>query len=169
MGVHVSTGQAVLRLLIAFGLTYAIGFERELRGSSAGNRTFSLVGLVGAISGLFAVSFNAATAFSGVLTGVGFVGAAVTAHIAGRDGGLVRGLTTATSILAAAAIGGACGAGLKTEAAFVAALVLLSLELRWIPVFKYLDANVWAGRVRSENKVGGLATLPGNESPDTAT
>ena len=165
---HVSDGQAVLRLVVAFALTYVIGFERELRGSSAGNRTFSLVGLAGALAGLYAVSYGAATAFSGVITGVGFIGAAVTVHVAGRDGGLVRGLTTATTILASATIGAACGAGLLLPATVAGVMVLASLEIRWTPGLKWLDANAWASRVRSETPSGALATEPGDDPPVNA-
>jgi len=44
----------VARLLLAFALTYVLGFERELRGSPAGDRTFSLIGVAGAVIGLLA-------------------------------------------------------------------------------------------------------------------
>ncbi|HEX8434600.1 MAG TPA: MgtC/SapB family protein, partial [Archangium sp.] len=36
---------AVLRLLLAFGLSFALGLERELRGQDAGLRTHILVSL----------------------------------------------------------------------------------------------------------------------------
>ncbi len=44
--------EGVLRLAVTFGLTFVLGFERQLRGSPAGNRTFSLIGLGAAVIGL---------------------------------------------------------------------------------------------------------------------
>lgn len=41
---------SIIRLLVTFGLTFALGFERQLRGSPAGNRTFSLIGLGAALT-----------------------------------------------------------------------------------------------------------------------
>jgi len=41
----------LLRILTAFGLTFALGFEREIRGSAAGDRTFSLLGVGTAVIG----------------------------------------------------------------------------------------------------------------------
>jgi uncharacterized membrane protein YhiD involved in acid resistance len=39
----------IVRVLVAFALTYVLGFERELRGSAAGDRTFSLVGVASSV------------------------------------------------------------------------------------------------------------------------
>jgi hypothetical protein len=36
-----STAGLLVRVVVAFALTYVLGYERELRGSPAGDRTFS--------------------------------------------------------------------------------------------------------------------------------
>jgi uncharacterized membrane protein YhiD involved in acid resistance len=45
------TTTLLVRLMVAFALTFALGFERELRGSLAGDRTFSLIGIASAVLG----------------------------------------------------------------------------------------------------------------------
>ncbi|MBV8985981.1 MAG: MgtC/SapB family protein, partial [Acidimicrobiia bacterium] len=39
-----SDATLALRIGVGFALAFAIGYERELRGSAAGDRTFALVG-----------------------------------------------------------------------------------------------------------------------------
>jgi len=46
-----STTTLLVRVLVAFALTFVLGFERELRGSPAGDRTFSLIGTASAVLG----------------------------------------------------------------------------------------------------------------------
>jgi len=70
----VSETEGVLRLVVTFGLTFVLGFERQLRGSPAGNRTFSLIGLGAAVIGLLSES-AAPNALAGAVTGIGFIGA----------------------------------------------------------------------------------------------
>lgn len=61
------------RVALACAFAFAFGFERRLRGSPAGNRTFVLIGGTGA-----AVTSVAGTtspqAVAGILTGIGFIG-----------------------------------------------------------------------------------------------
>ena len=35
------------RVALGFGLTFVVGFERELRGGPAGDRTYALIGTAG--------------------------------------------------------------------------------------------------------------------------
>jgi putative Mg2+ transporter-C (MgtC) family protein len=56
------------RIAVAFGLSFAVGFEREVRGGAAGDRTFALIGTAAAAIGAIAVARNA---IAGVVTGVG--------------------------------------------------------------------------------------------------
>src|SRR6478752_3120535 len=82
------------RMLTALGLTYLIGFERELRGSPAGDRTFALIGLGSAVIGYLALN-HAPNALAGVVTGIGFIGAGVIIHGAtSKDDSMIRGVTT---------------------------------------------------------------------------
>jgi len=96
------TGEAALvaRVLTAFALAFVIGFERRLRGSPAGDRTFALVGT--GTAALTAVTFKTSPqAVAGAITGIGFIGAGIVFH--GRDD-LVKGLTTAAGIFTTAAL-----------------------------------------------------------------
>src|SRR5438128_5460126 len=89
------------RIALGFILAYLLGFEREIRGSPAGDRTFSLVGAASAA--ITAVAYRSSPqAVAGVVTGVGFIGAGVVFH---SEGGAIKGITTAATIFAAAAIG----------------------------------------------------------------
>jgi putative Mg2+ transporter-C (MgtC) family protein len=66
----------VVHFLVAVALTYALGFERDLRGASAGDRVFALIGAAAGLVGVFAVT-GTPTALQGVLTGIGFIGGGV--------------------------------------------------------------------------------------------
>lgn len=151
------------RLLLAFGLTYVLGFEREVRGSSAGDRTFSMIGVAGAMIGIFA-GLNAPTALAGAVTGVGFIGAgllfrqvpptatATRDKNAANKAAVLHGVTTAAAIVAAAMIGAAAGEGLPQVAIAGTVLVLLSLELRYIPGLRVLDARRWYNYFRNDDE-----------------
>jgi putative Mg2+ transporter-C (MgtC) family protein len=61
------------RVVVAFVLSFAVGFERELRGSAAGDRTYALVG-TGAAA-ITAVTLTVSPqAVAGAITGIGFLG-----------------------------------------------------------------------------------------------
>lgn len=151
------------RLALAFGLTFALGFERELRGSAAGDRTFALIGIAGAVIGIFA-AHNAPTALAGAVTGVGFIGAGLLFRqnlppgATGREGrtagqlATLHGVTTAAAILSAAVIGASAGEGLPLVAIGATVFVLLALELRYIPFLRILDAGRYSNRFRSDDE-----------------
>src|SRR5438128_5023763 len=95
------------RIAVGFALGFVLGFERELRGSPAGDRTFALVG-AGAAA-ITAVTYKTSPqAVAGVITGVGFIGAGLLFR---GEGGVVKGVTTAATIFAAAAMGVVVGYG----------------------------------------------------------
>lgn len=124
----------IARALLAAALGFAVGWEREYRGSAAGDRTFALIALGAAAFTAVGVDRFPATAeklIAGVVTGVGFLGAGVIM----RDGsGEVRGLTTAASLWAVAAIGVVVGAGEYVIGTFLAAMIILVLEFEKLPV-----------------------------------
>jgi putative Mg2+ transporter-C (MgtC) family protein len=157
------------RIAVAFGLTFAIGFERQLRGGPAGDRTFALVGTAAAAISVVAVTRGAGNAIAGVITGVGFIGGALLFR---GEGGVLRGITSATAVLSAAAIGVVAGAGYLIVALVATGFVLFILELRFIPVLSYLDGRRYVGKYRSdeappsERSPGRGAATPG---PDTAS
>ena len=137
----------LLRVALAFALTFAIGFEREIRGGQAGDRTYSLVGMAAAAISAIAVSNGGANAIAGVVTGVGFIGGALVFR---GEEGVLRGITSASAVLATAAVGVVAGAGYPILAVGVTGGVLLSLEVRYLPVLRYFDARRYVGSVRSD-------------------
>ena len=141
-------GDITVRFLVAVALTGAIGIEREIAGQPAGLRTHITVGLGAALFGLISVhGFDAYVAgrntnnyqidvsrvASQVVVGVGFLGAGAIL----KEGASIRGLTTAASLWATAAIGLACGlgsffAGVATTIALVLSLILLRTPRQWV-------------------------------------
>lgn len=133
----------LLHVLVAFGLSFALGTERELRSSGAGDRVFSLIGVGSAVIGVLAVH-GAPNALAGAITGVGFIGGGLTFRQSiGRDQ-VVRGITTAAAIFACAAIGAAAGEGYLLAATVATGLAILTLEIRYLPGLGLLDARRWA-------------------------
>ncbi|MGO1693732.1 MAG: MgtC/SapB family protein [Marinobacter sp.] len=157
-------GVFVLRLLAAMLLGGLVGMERQSRGREAGLRTNILVCLGSAavivafqkLSSEFSVDADSvirmdpARAAAGVITGIGFLGAGTIV----KSNDFVRGLTTAASIWAVAAIGVTVGLGEYVIASVVTLLVLValyvlhrlpfrgdryaSLELKWTGDFALL-------------------------------
>ena len=141
--VEIGPDAAILgRIALAAFLGYVIGWEREFRGSAAGDRTFALVALgASAFTGLGAEHFPASAEkiLAGVVTGVGFLGAGL---IFGRDSeGGVRGLTTAASLWATSAVGVLIGAGEYFVGIAACALLLLVLEFEKLPGMAAFDAD----------------------------
>jgi len=123
--------ELTVRLVVALLLGAVIGWERELQRMPAGFRTHALVALGAAI-----FTVVSAFAFTGplsdptriaaqIVSGVGFLGGGAILHY----GGTVRGLTTAASLWAVAAVGMAAGAGLFVVATVSAVLVIVALEV----------------------------------------
>lgn len=131
----------ITRVCTGTGLGFLLGFERGVRGSPAGDRTFSLVG---ASAAAVTAAFYQGTpqAIAGVLTGVGFIGGGVVLR---GKGTLIRGVTTAATVFATAAIGMLAGIGAPWAAVALAALLLMVLEVRYIPVLRWLDSQRYLG------------------------
>lgn len=123
----------VLRLLLSVLLASAIGFERELHRRGAGLRTHILVCLGSTLVMLTSlyvfdiykdkVPLDPARIAAGVITGIGFLGAGTII----RMGEAVKGLTTAASLWATAAIGLTVGCGFYSASIFGAILVIFVL------------------------------------------
>jgi putative Mg2+ transporter-C (MgtC) family protein len=157
----VSHAELVLlgRVVLGFALTFVIGFERGLRGSPAGDRTFGLVG-VSATAVTAVASHSSPQAIAGVVTGIGFIGAGVVFRGNVGNGELVHGLTTAATIFSAAAIGVVVGYGQLWLGVITAALILVTLELRFIPVLKYFDAATHAAHDHVQREGGRTLQAP---------
>lgn len=136
------------RMALGAALGYAIGFEREFRGKSAGERTFALVALgTAAVTALSQEAFGAGSTrvIQGVVTGVGFLGAGL---IFQREQGIVLGLTTAASVWAIAAIGVLAGSGAYVASILGTALIVFILELDKLPLLRKVEPR----RLREEQR-----------------
>ena len=97
-----------LPVLFAFLLGAAIGAEREWRRHPGGLRSCALVSAAACVFARIAVGYgggNPGAALGAIATGVGFIGAGVIL----RRGTTVRGLSTAATFWAVAAVGTASG------------------------------------------------------------
>jgi putative Mg2+ transporter-C (MgtC) family protein len=143
----------LVRIGVAVALAFPIGWEREFRGSEAGDRTFMLVSLGAAAFTAVGVENFPATAekvMAGVVTGVGFLGGGMIL----KDGSNVRGLTTAAAIWATAAVGMLAGVGELLIAGLVTGMVILILEFEFLPVIGRLDARRWRPK-KNERETNG--------------
>jgi len=134
------------RLLSALILGAFIGVERRSKGKVAGIRTMMMVSLgaaaftltgIAAMESLMAAEEAAANAketipmlrmdtsrvIAGIVGGIGFIGAGVIIQARGR----VHGVTTASCIWVAAAVGVACGLSLYAIAIVVSLLAVAAL------------------------------------------
>ncbi len=121
-----------LRLILAAALGGALGYERERLGKAAGLRTHMLVALGSALFVLSAVEAGAGPGdltrvVQGIATGIGFVGAGAILKLAEAGHLQVHGLTTASTVWVAAAVGIAVGAGGFWLAGFSTGLCLVIL------------------------------------------
>jgi putative Mg2+ transporter-C (MgtC) family protein len=114
-----------LAVLLAFALGAAIGAEREWRRHPGGLRSAALVSGAACVFARIAVAHggeNPGAALGAIATGIGFIGAGVIL----RRGGTVRGLSTAATFWALAAIGAAAGLLEIALATALTALVLVA-------------------------------------------
>jgi putative Mg2+ transporter-C (MgtC) family protein len=153
------SGADVGHLAAAVGMTYALGFERAVRGATAGDRVFSLIGAGAGVVGIIA-THGAPNALAGAITGVGFIGGGLVFRQAVGRNHVVVGLNTAAAIFAAAAIGAAAGQGRLLVAGAATLLALLVLEIRHVRVLNMLDGRRWAVRFRDDDTVTGDRLLP---------
>jgi len=118
---------SIVSLLLSVALAGIIGIEREVTHKPAGLRTHMLVSLGSCLFTLMSPIFGGQPAqiAGGVVAGIGFIGAGEI----WADKDHIRGITTAASLWAVAAIGLACGAGeylIATVAAILAFIILTS-------------------------------------------
>ena len=139
-------------LAVAVGLTYALGFERDLRGAPTGDRVFALIGAGAGVIGIIS-AHGAPNALAGAITGIGFIGGGLLYRQAvggGGGGQILTGITTAAAIFAAAAIGAAAGEGYLLIATVATVLALLVLEIRHMKWLSFLDGHRWAHRFSND-------------------
>ncbi len=123
--------ELAVRLTAGLVLGAIIGWERELHRQPAGFRTHSLVALGAALFAIISgYGFTGANAdptriAAQIVSGIGFLGAGTILHYRGH----IRGLTTAASLWAVAAVGTATGTGLYVLAIMGTILILIILSL----------------------------------------
>ena len=138
----------LLRVVMAGLFSAALGWERERAGKAAGFRTHIVVGVTAC---LFVItSLLAVTKFPGAIesanvdptriihaiaVGIGFLGSGVV--FVSRHEDTVKGLTTAASVWATAAVGAASGFGLYLLATGTTVLLLIVLHK-----FVHLDTSI---------------------------
>ena len=138
--------ECLLRMLMAIGLGFAIGIERQLSLKVAGIRIHSLVAggaalftVISKYAFLDSESFNAAQVAAQIVTGIGFIGAGMILH---RQNA-VHGLSSAAAIWATAAIGMATGAGMYWVALGATGIMIVVQLIFHIPlrIFKEKHYN----------------------------
>jgi len=168
--------ELVLRLILAAILGSVIGFERERQAWAAGLRTHMLVCVSAALIMIVSafgfadvlgrpnIVLDPSRIAAQVVSGIGFLAAGAIL----LRGEVIRGLTTAASIWAVAAIGLAVGAGLNT-AAIAATIIILAIlagmkpiERRYITVRQRRRVSVRADR--GALSLGSLRTILGPAS-----
>ncbi len=127
------TQEDLFKLLFAVLIGGLLGIEREMHAKAAGLRTITLITVGAALITMLSLNFKDDRVIANIVTGVGFLGAGSIMFSEGR----LTGLTTASSIWVAAALGIAVGLGEYGLASVGALLVVLVL---W--VFSRVDRLV---------------------------
>ena len=131
-----------VQIFLAFILGLVIGIEREYHHSPAGIRTYAAVCLGSCVFGIISTHAYGGHFYTSVVdptriaaqivSGIGFLGAGVIF----RDDLKTRGLTTAATIWATAAVGLAVAFELYLVSIVTTALILLLLTLNYFPWLK---------------------------------
>ncbi len=129
-------GDDLIKLLAAFLVGLALGAEREYHDKSAGMRTIILICVGSAMFTIFSVRIagdkDPGRVAAQIVSGIGFLGAGVILQRRGQ----VLGLTTASTIWVAAALGIGMGVGYVLFTVIGAALVIFVLGI--LPSFERL-------------------------------
>lgn len=124
---------ALVRILISFLMGSLIGLEREINNQPAGLRTHILISIGSSLVMLISLTVPNGEGVSGdpgriaaqVVSGIGFLGAGAILKF-GAD---IKGLTTAASIWATAAVGMAVGAGMYSISIIGVVVIFFALTV----------------------------------------
>ena len=162
----------IINLLLILALSGLVGFERERHNRPAGLRTHILVGVGSTILMMISISMNVLYEMSDagriaaqVVSGVGFLGAGTII----KEGFSVKGLTTAASLWATAAIGLAVGANYYFLASVTTLMVIIALFLLNQIEFKMDTKNYKILKCKVVDKpgiLGNISTIIGDEDID---
>ncbi len=133
----------VIRLSTAVGLGGILGIERQFHGRWAGLRTHMTVSMGAATFTVLALTVvggddkqDLTRVIQGIAAGIGFLGAGTILKLS--DKMEVKGLTTASAIWLAAAVGTAAGLGEYGVAIATTVITMIILAL-FRPIEKYFD------------------------------
>ncbi len=133
------------KLITSVVIGLIIGGEREYRSKSAGLRTIILICLGATIFTILSMKIEDVTGTSrvaaNIVTGIGFLGAGAIM----RDGLTVSGLTTASTIWVAAALGMAVGLGeytIAVSAMFIVFVVLTAFHILQERIFSIVKKTI---------------------------
>lgn len=122
----------ILNVSLAAILGSAIGYERDRAGKSAGPRTMALVAAaaavivdIGAVLNVNADFGDPTRSLHAIMTGIGFLGAGLI--FSSKRGG-VKGITTAATVFATAAMGVAVGLGFQLVAGAMTLIIIIILR-----------------------------------------
>jgi putative Mg2+ transporter-C (MgtC) family protein len=146
----ISEWEMVARLVMAGGVGAVVGCEREARRRTAGIRTHALVAIGAALftmAGAYGFgdvakgpNVDPARVAAQVASGIGFIGAGAII----RNGGSVRGITTAATVWTSAALGVAAAAGAYVATVAAAVIILATLVLLRVArpfIERFMDAT----------------------------
>lgn len=123
--------ELIKRLCLSAALGGVLGLEREWRQKDAGLRTNILIAMGSALFTVMSIDVSTGSGgdstriASGIVTGIGFLGAGAIM----RKGSSIKGLTTAAMIWVNAAVGVAVGGGEYRVAIIATAVALVVLVL----------------------------------------
>ena len=125
-----TSGEMIVRLILAAILGGIVGIERELTHKPAGLRTHMLVSIGAALFTITSlvnfVATDSARIVANIVVGIGFIGGGSIVALRGR----VHGITTAASLWIVAALGFAAGMGSYIIAIAATIIVFLILQLK---------------------------------------
>ena len=164
--------QTFFKLILIIILSGIIGFERENSSKPAGFRTHALVGLSATLVMICGMSIaekyghdDPSRMPAQLLSGIGFVGAGTIL----RDGFNVKGITTASGLLAVTCIGLAVGAELYIQAIIATLIVYIVLTYSY-KVFSTLDhmpaINIKVNLVNPKDNIEKIRNLLGHYKLD---
>lgn len=165
--------ELVIRLLAAGAAGAVIGYERELRGKSAGMRTHLLVALGSALFMIISQhgfagtdKFDAARIAAAVVGGLGFLGGGII--MKNRH---VSGLTTAAGLWVTGAIGLGIGCGLYEVSILCLVIILACMEAMYFYDFRLGDKNIHitASGPDRDQLLNNIASLGRQVQPDSIT
>ena len=130
--------EILIKLIVSIVIGLIIGGEREYRNKSAGLRTIILICLGSTVLTILSAKIGDTTGASrvaaNIVTGIGFLGAGAIM----REGLTVSGLTTASTIWVAAALGMAVGAG-----EFALAVYSMILSFIVLTIFGHFQQHIF--------------------------